>query len=262
MKILVAGDTHGDAHWWSRLVKYATKHHCKTLVQLGDFGYWEHTEDGRAFLRSVSRQCVAAGIVAYFIDGNHENHPLLWEQYPANADGFCEVRPNLFYIPRGHTWEWDGVRFMGLGGAYSIDKGWRLNSEEKRHAPRTLWWPTETITAFDAHQAKQAGPIDVMFSHDCPWGIHLPGIKGEFETSNENRRLLLEVVKATLPRLLVHGHYHMRVSRQLDFVAGEADDGLNWHRTYIEGLDCDGAWNRDAWITFDTSQMLTQELAA
>lgn len=258
MKILVAGDTHGNAAWWSRLIEYAVKQKCKIIVQLGDFGYWEHTAEGKRFLDRLQRKLERAGITVYFIDGNHENHPMLWEMYPPEDDGFCDVRANLRYIPRGHAWTWDGVRFMGLGGAYSIDKGWRLDQEEWLHAPRTLWWPTELISEMDAQRAVGAGKVDVLFSHDCPWGVNLPGIDGRFPVSNANRQVLAHVVAKTRPDLLMHGHYHMRNSDVLDIAVGASrrcGEHVNWHRVRIEGFDCDGRWNTDSWTVISTTDL-------
>lgn len=255
MKILIAGDTHGNSAWWSRLVEYARKRQCATIVQLGDFGYWEHTVDGRLFLDRLSKKLVRAGVRAYFIDGNHENHPLLWEQYPPDEDGFCEVRPSLYYIPRGHSFTWDGVKFLGLGGAYSVDVKWRLDEEAWRHAPRTLWWPTETLTTEEVERACAVGKVDVLLSHDCPWGVTLPGIGGEFIESNLNRMMVSRVVRETLPDLVLHGHYHMRNSGSIA-IPYAVDGELVWHNVIVEGYHCDGAWDQQAWAVFDTEEYL------
>jgi Icc-related predicted phosphoesterase len=260
MKLLLAGDVHGNNGWWARLMEYATKFGCDTIVQLGDFGYWEHTPEGRLYLDKVSRKAVRAHKLVYFIDGNHENHPMLWSNYPPDASGFCEVRENLHYIPRGHSWEWDGRKFLALGGAYSVDVGWRLEEEALRSGPRTLWWPTETITGEDRDNAIAAGKVDVMFSHDCPWGVDLPGIGGDFPESDLNRALLREVVCKTRPELLVHGHYHMRTSEKLA-LPYEEDGELKWHETQVEGLAHDGAWDHTAWTTLEW-QPIGYELAS
>jgi len=194
MRILLVGDSHGDAGFISFVVGHAMAGDCALIVQLGDFGYWEHAPWGKAFLGHCSRELVRAGISMYWIDGNHENHPLLWAKYPTGEDGFCEVRPNLFYIPRGHSWEWEGHRCLGLGGAFSIDRDWRLREEAFAGQPETLWWPTELITENNVARAKEVGAADIVFSHDCPDGVPIPGIhaddKALFPASAANRDAL------------------------------------------------------------------------
>jgi len=240
MKLLLAGDWHGNTSAGYRAVAHATKHDCQTIVQLGDFGYWEHTSEGQKYLWKLEKILVRENINLFFVDGNHDNHPLLWAMYPPGKDGFCKVRENLFYAPRGHRWEWDGVSFMALGGAYSIDKEWRLERERKVKKPRTSWWPTEMIRPEDVEAASLNGRVDVVFSHDCPAGVEIPGIhaadKHIFPDSMVNRERLREAVRAVRPRLICHGHYHVRDRNHLDLPYGDSGD-LVWHRVQIEGLD-------------------------
>lgn len=239
MRALLVGDAHGNNKFMSAVIlKHAIRNDVDVIFQLGDFGYWEHFHDGVDYLDRTEKKLAQIGKRMYFLDGNHENHPLLWEKYPPNDDGFCQVRPHLFYAPRGHRWEWGGITFLALGGAYSIDEGWRKATEGDRNAPGTLWWPTETITAEEAYRAKEGGTVDVMFTHDSPWGISMPGIKGEFWQSNENRRILRDVVDHVRPKMLFHGHYHRYLQADLPRML---DDGHGtWESTRITGLSFEG----------------------
>lgn len=247
MRLLLVGDCHGNNKFMSTVIlKYALRYEIDKIVQLGDFGYWEHRADGVEFLDRTERKLAQVGIQMFFLDGNHENHPLLWERYPPNEEGFCRVREHLFYLPRGHRWTWDDVTFLSLGGAYSIDKEWRLAEEFEASVhsvesqAETLWWPTETITAEQAYHAKEGGRADVMLTHDSPWGIDMRGIKGEFWQSNENRRLLRDVVDTVRPRWLFHGHYHMEVRDRFLDHPNEVDGELLWERTNVLGLSFEG----------------------
>lgn len=226
--VLVAGDTHGDLGWIKVLVREAAAQDCSLILQVGDFGYWEHAGRGRDFLDRAEALLEKAGIDLWWIDGNHENHTLLRAMYQPRDDGLCEVRPHILYVPRGHRWTWQGVTFLGLGGAFSVDKRWRIEGES--------WWPEETITEGDVHRATEGGAVDVVVSHDCPWGIDCMGSetvgdKDAWPESEANRRRLLAVVNEVKPRLLFHGHYHHRHTATLtgrDFA------------TRIEGLGRDG----------------------
>lgn len=247
MKLLVCGDTHGNNAWWARLVNYAAKGQVDAIMQVGDFGYWEHQREGREFLERTSKKAVQAGITIYWIDGNHENHPLLWQKYPPGKDGFCEIRERLVYVPRGHSWTWGGKKMLALGGAYSVDQDWRKDAEKQWNQPGTLWWPTELITSEDVEKAERAGKVDILFSHDCPWGVDLPGIGGDFPVSDLNRQALRKVVNTTLPNRVYTGHYHMRVSGKIDIPYQDKGGDLSWHHVQVETLAHDGAWDHTAW---------------
>lgn len=248
VRFLVAGDTHGDNAWMSRLVGYAEKREIGTIVQLGDFGF-DHDREGRKFLDKTSSKLNHAGVDLYFVDGNHDNHPVLWSSYAPNPDGFCEVRERLYYLPRGTHFSWGGVRFLALGGAYSIDKKSRLEEEQWLNAPGTLWWPTETITAEQRELAIAGGPVDVMFTHDCPWGVSIAGINNEFWESNENRRQVAEVVRAVKPAMLFHGHYHERLTAVYGWDETLGSNRIHYE-TQVEGFSCNG-FGTDAWGVVD-----------
>lgn len=242
--ILAIGDTHGDTSAICNLaIPQARKNDCEYIVQCGDFGYWEHHDKGRVFLDKVSKHLVRNGITMYWLDGNHENHPLLWEKY--GNDGLVEIRPNLFYMSRGYAWKFDDVQCLAVGGAFSIDRDWRITEELVEGRPGTLWWPTEMLTDTDVSTAINSAiandPIDVMFTHDCPTGIDVPGIhavdKWQFPETWENRDRLREIFDVARPRLLVHGHYHT------PYVGGmywQIRDGEELQGCRVEGLNYGG----------------------
>lgn len=239
MRALMVGDAHGSNRFMSTVIlKHAVKYKPDVIIQLGDFGYWEHFADGVDYLDRTESKLAQINKTMFILDGNHENHPLLWAKYPPREDGFCEVRPHILYMPRGHRFTWEGVRFLALGGAYSIDEGWRKAVENDRNAPGTLWWPTETITAEQAYKAKEGGEVDVMLTHDSPWGVAMGGIKGEFWQSNENRRVIRDVLDHVRPKWLFHGHYHRWVDTELSRMLD--DDAGTWESTRIIGLSFEG----------------------
>jgi hypothetical protein len=153
---------------------------------------------------------VDAGITLAFIDGNHENHTLLRLKCGGEpvAPGFWQIRPNLHYIARATAWTVASVRFLGLGGAYSIDKAWRVEHEARRNEPRSLWWPEEEITEAETAAAMQAGRIDIMLAHDKPTASHLPYRLRDIPECLPNQEKIDRVMAATRPSLLLHGHFH------------------------------------------------------
>lgn len=240
MKILVAGDTHGEAGWIRWLCRKAVERDCDRILQVGDFGFWEHRGNGRVFLEKVQATLEDHDLDLYWIDGNHENHTLLRSQYVTGLEQMNEIRPRIHYIPRGHAWDWNGVSFLGLGGAKSIDKEYRTLGDS--------WWAEELITEVEvARTIENLGDeyVNVMVTHDCPLGVDIPlddgntSIKIADDETYINRRHLLDVVREAQPEILLHGHYHVRYSSVLD------DYGVR-RPVRIEGLgrdqDMKGGW--------------------
>lgn len=244
MKVLAVGDVHGDEKFFQRVCRVAAREGCEAILQLGDFGYWEHTSFGRRFLAVAEYELKDKGLNCYFICGNHENHPMLWEKYGIGymddnsgiGHEFVPVRENLFYVPRGMAWEWEGTKFLACGGAYSVDKDHRLPGES--------WWATETITD-EQVEACERSEAHVVVSHDVPWGFELPAMafKNIFPESALNRKQLGRIVDSVQPNLLLHGHYHHRFG--------------NWHKLHsgktmrIEGLGANLDGNEKAWLMLD-----------
>lgn len=240
MKILMLGDTHGDTAWIRHACRIAQNNGCEKIVQLGDFGYWPHFPDGIRFLDKVSRDVSEAGLKLYWVDGNHENHDMIREMVEAIPPPWTEpfrLKPNLYYLPRGYTWEWDNVRFLALGGAFSVDKEYRT--------PGSSWWAGETITDTDVERACAAGKVDVMVTHDCPreasaidpdgpWGRQ----KDRWPESIGNMTRISMVCDAAQPSKLFHGHHHRRYDDLL--TVGNPPMTMRVHGLGREG-DTDGS---------------------
>jgi len=140
--ITFIGDVH--AHWpilcEAVLPKIPEDH---VVIQVGDIGIWPSVWDSISLPRKV-----------YFIDGNHEYFP-----YLNGISKVTEIRPNLFYVPRGTVMELDGRQIGFLGGAESIDKAWRT--------PGYDWFPEESIRYSD--MIKLSGKkVDILVAHTPP----------------------------------------------------------------------------------------------
>lgn len=254
MKILFLGDTHGNFAWVHDVIDTAKEHDVDWIVQLGDFGYWEHKKHGVDFLHGV--QAELAGTDPYmgehpldmvFIDGNHENHPVLRRNYGPEAEnhrthpeyGFWRVRDNLWHAPRAHRWLFDGVQFMSMGGAYSIDKEFRKVG--------VSWWWEELTTDEEIDAGIAGGLVDILLTHDCPAGVQgaideyggLDRQKDRWPDSLANRVRIKRLVEQVRPFALVHGHYHHRNTENFRFPFGDEDGNVVYWNTLIEGLACD-----------------------
>lgn len=212
MRIAVAGDWHGNAEWAEKAIDHAESSGADFIVHVGDFGYWVDNKNTKAYLRRVNARLAATNLALGFLDGNHEDHSRLadWNVVGGEAVELPDF-PHIGYFPRGYRWEACWKTLMTVGGAHSIDRHWRT--------PMVDWWPEEYITAEQEEYASREGDVDVIFSHDCPDGVDIPGIEppgesrnwpvGDQFVSHEHRKVLGRIVDATKPKLLIHGHYHV-----------------------------------------------------
>lgn len=210
-KVLIVGDTHGDAQFVSNIHAAARAANVDTIVQLGDFGY---NFDNNVLASIEAWLDRDENHQWYWLDGNHDHHDYIeqdilkgsWSPYPVP-----HFHDRMFYCPRGSVRVIGDKQCMFMGGAFSIDKEYR-----KAHVS---WWPQEMIRQIDVQRAFEVAdthdPIDVVFSHDCPpseyvdtW-LKSEGYKVD-HNSNSNRAALGYVVDHVRPQHLYHGHYHLR----------------------------------------------------
>lgn len=211
MRVLLAGDWHGNEDASAAAIALAGDHGCAKVLQLGDFGLWPGRED--AWLDHVDAHAAAAGVELYWVDGNHENHASLaaWSG-SAGADGLVAMRTHVVWASRGSRWEWAGVRFGALGGAVSSDRFLRREGHN--------WWPQEAATAADVERLG-SDRLDVLASHAAPTAYPAPPKALRLPAdiladAAAHRAHLDEAVRRTRPRLVVHGHYHLRLQAELD----------------------------------------------
>ena len=122
--IALVGDTHANTGWTINVIQSLAAEGVDMIVQLGDFGWWPTPEP--KFARKVARTAAQEDARVCFIDGNHEHHHHLRTHAKSVSPNSSPTDPvemyeRLWYLPRGCAWEWHGVRFRALGGAFSID---------------------------------------------------------------------------------------------------------------------------------------------
>ena len=111
MKIMVAGDVHGD---FAKLNRLIARQQPSILLQCGDFGFWPKDErfDLQTKLKPGSTRI-------HFIDGNHEDHLALDD---VQQKGNLEVMENCFFSSHGAPrWSFR----MGVW-CFSPEAGYRL----------------------------------------------------------------------------------------------------------------------------------------
>lgn len=252
MKILLAGDSHGNSPHMMNVFAHACRQDAEMVIQLGDFGYgWGFSqrkgtgEKYDTFTSHVAKFAAMAEMPCYWIPGNHENYDALYKLVDSLApapDGTYEIEPDVFYVPRGLVLTFDGVRFLCCGGACSVDKKMRTN--------HVSWWSQEAITEDDVDICAAAGQCDVLLSHDFPWECnvvdrHLSPVWGDEAQANtmESRKKISRIAVAAGVRRIVHGHLHKKYNETIE---------MNGRSVLVSGLNCDNTSMSESTLLVDT----------
>ena len=215
-KIAFAGDWHADRYYAVPAIDWAHEQGVDTIVHVGDFGYRFVDGNSAIFLANITEVLAEHDMQLYFVDGNHDNHEYL-ASLPDEQDGTRKVTERVHYLPRGLRWNWGGVEFLAMGGAYSVDKPNRI--------PGHSWWAGETITMAQAYEATKDGWTHILISHDCPSGVNIPGLhhgveffgQEQIDIANRERLKLDYVVTETQPKAVFCGHFHVRYSETMPY---------------------------------------------
>lgn len=223
--IMLLGDTHGNTNFiLNAVIPAAVDKKVNWVYQVGDFGYWEHRVSGVQFLNDVNKELILYGINLVFIQGNHDKISLLRETY-TEQDGFYKVRSNIWFAENGTVWSPNEgkTNFMALGGAYSIDKHWRLKNEnaminqlrteqDKSYYRESLWFPEEEITdeELDVILSEVSTRVDILLTHDRPISANVPMDLRPIPECEPNQRRIQKAVMTLKPKVIVHGHLHVR----------------------------------------------------
>lgn len=237
----------GDIHQHSGAARFALYTFnalgVDTVVQVGDYGIGADRV-GQYFDKRVQRFAEQFGVTLYVVPGNHEN----WERINLLTDGsrqtWAQITQNVFLAPRGIRWTWDGMSFVALGGAPSVDRTYRRKLiESGRVYGDAPWYPEEQITQEDVDYVVAGGYADVMVAHDAPSGVPTidKAIDGnphgfnmiDVRYAEDGRRLITEAFRGVGPKYFFHGHYHIPVNDYIQRPNAEYGE-----QTRIVGLDC------------------------
>lgn len=139
-----------------------------TLIVLGDAGINWYTgkkdDEFKKFLATFP-------ITIFCVHGNHEirpfNIPTYKEEKRFGAKAYVEEKfPNLIFAKDGEIYNIDGNEILVLGGAYSVDKEYRI--------PGVSWWEDEQPSPQIKKHAssnirKHNYKVDYVVSHTLPY---------------------------------------------------------------------------------------------
>lgn len=238
-----AGDWHTSPWALYAPIKYMADRGVKVVIHVGDLNVrGPYHED---WLNRLNEVLTTNGMVLMFVDGNHEDFGVL-HSYPVNRLGVRVLRHRVWHLPRGFRWNWWGVEFLALGGAYSIN---RDDGD----------WDHEELIGLDEagkiiSDKKDNAQVDVMITHDCPDLVDIPKMDSNspwpashLAGAAAHRGLMGRIVDELTPNHLIHGHYHTRY----DQTRRNRDDSF----TGIHGLDKEGSVDKNIVIVNDVAEL-------
>lgn len=168
MAFYITGDCHGEFDKIKVFCKYHDTDKNDYMIILGDAGinYFLDKTD-----QKLKRQLSKLPIRFFMVHGNHEARsyeiPSYREkEWHGGKVYYEEEYPNLLFAKDGEIYDFDGKRGIVIGGAYSVDKDFRIMSGMPWYASEQ---PSPEIKAHVEEQLKKCGwTVDYVLSHTCP----------------------------------------------------------------------------------------------
>lgn len=166
--VRITGDIHGYIPRIKQIA-YTSVEPTDTIILLGDVGVNFHFNERDIRAKKLLSGC---GCDVLCVHGNHEEYPMNIDSYEVkiwnNGLVFYEPEyPNLLFAVDGMAYTIEGQRYFVLGGAYSVDKDFRLEN----HYP---WFESEQMPEYLRNNVLnyiEEGLItdyDFILSHTCP----------------------------------------------------------------------------------------------
>lgn len=166
--VILTGDTHGE---FERIEEFCEEYETTpedVIVILGDAGinYWLNSRD-----LELKERLARLPVTIFCIHGNHEERPEELHSYEEMTwrEGMVLFEPdyaNLLFAQDGEVYDFDGKKALVIGGAYSVDKYYRI-------ANGLRWFPSEqpderTKELVERKLNQLGWRVNYVFSHTVP----------------------------------------------------------------------------------------------
>ena len=211
---LLTGDIHGQTFRIVSTIRRFNLGSEDAIVILGDAGlnYYGNDLGDAERKRKLNREKVQI----LCVHGNHEMRPATLPSYRVKEwhGGLVyyeEAYPYLLFAMDGEVYDLDGNKAIAIGGAYSVDKEYRL-------ARGWNWFPDEqpdaaTKARVEAKLESLGWQIDIVMTHTCPKRFipveaFLPGVD-QSKVDNSTEEWLDSIAERLSYKLWACGHWHI-----------------------------------------------------
>ena len=268
-KWILTGDTHGQVDMRlgniARNMEYEKEQ--TAVIILGDAGvnfYCNKSE------MKKKAQLSKWGMRVYCVRGNPEERPenldyeVAWDE---DVQGNVYMDPdnaNIRYFMDGGEYNINGHSVLTIGGAYSVDKYWRLQRAAAAGHSFSGWFASEQLTADEMKEIYtkvQGKEYDFVFTHTCPFSweptdLFLGCV--DQTTVETDMEVWMDFLKDHIKfGVWCFGHFHAdRVERPCveQFYWDYEDMEVVWNRWHGQKT-----WNNEWWL--DKSPMFYSELS-
>lgn len=215
MNFLVTGDTHGRncdrlRHIKENMPEYAPEE--TAVIILGDVGFLYYLDSSdRRNKKSASQY----GYTIYCVHGNHEARPgekrgmhLIHDEAVGGPVWIEDEFPLIRYFCDWGHYNIAGRKTLVIGGAYSVDKWYRLQNGWR-------WFEDEQLKEFEMDACLRNAvdyDFDLILSHTCPLSFQPTDLFLNFidqsTVDNSMEVWMEEVQKRVRWKHWLFGHYH------------------------------------------------------
>jgi 3-oxoacid CoA-transferase subunit A len=214
--IYFTGDIHGSGF---EVVRFCKRFHltaADTVVILGDVGANYSLDTHDCELKAALNRLKPT---IFCIHGNHEIRPsnippYITKEWNGGTVWYEEEFPNILFAKDGCVYSLEGLDYLVIGGAYSVDKFYRLLYGYG-------WWadeqPSKAIKAFVEKKIAEKH-FDIVLSHTCPYKYEpveafLPTI--DQSSVDDSTEKWLDTIESSIEyKAWFCGHWH--INKRID----------------------------------------------
>ena len=210
----ITGDIHGSVPTskWESVID--TPFEESAIIILGDAGFNYYMGKRDKYQKLVIQRDLE-DLTVYCVYGNHEerpeNVPGIKFAYDENVDGMVyyeEEYPNIKYFCIWGVYQIAGYKTLVLGGAYSVDKEYRLINHWQ-------WFASEQMSSRekgDCFNKVERKAFDLVLSHTCPYSwqpfdLFLPFID-QSKVDNGTEHFFEDILQNIDFKKWCYGHFH------------------------------------------------------
>lgn len=181
------------------------------LIVLGDAGINYFSNEKYYVLKDSLKEYL---ITFFCIHGNHEERPeniktYKMKKFHKGLVYYEENYPNILFAKDGEIYEFDNKKVLVIGGAYSVDKYFRLERGYKWYESEQ---PNEITKEKILKLVDEMKTVDIVLTHTCPYKylpreMFIAGID-QLTVDNSTEEFLDKIEEKLTYQTWYCGHYH------------------------------------------------------